>query len=406
MTDPLGQSQVIPYLKGLSVLGHQISILSCEKKNRFLKENLEISKILNESNITWFPIFYTASPPVLSTLFDIYSLRKKARKICNIQSIEVIHCRSYISSLVGRSLQKELKTKFVFDMRGFWADERVDGKIWNLSNPLFRLIYSFFKVKEKEFLLNANQVISLTTNAKNEIKSWKGFENVPINVIPCCADLDFFSKDNVNKKQVEDLKNKLGISSENFVLSYLGSLGTWYMLDEMLDFFFHLKTEIPKAKFLFITADNPQIIIDAANKKKIATLDIIIVKAKRNQVPIYCSLSDISIFFIIPKYSKKASSPTKMGELMSLGIPIICNSNVGDVELILNDGGVGAIVHKFDRNEYLEVIKKIPSLIQQPKKINSLLAHKYYSLKEGIISYNNVYQSIAIHDGMDDGELL
>jgi len=35
MTDPLGQSQVISYLAGLSRKGYRIHLLSSEKKNRF-----------------------------------------------------------------------------------------------------------------------------------------------------------------------------------------------------------------------------------------------------------------------------------------------------------------------------------------------------------------------------------
>ena len=35
MTDPLGQSQVIPYLQGLSKKGFQFYLLSCEKPEAF-----------------------------------------------------------------------------------------------------------------------------------------------------------------------------------------------------------------------------------------------------------------------------------------------------------------------------------------------------------------------------------
>ena len=37
MTDPLGQSQVIPYLQGLSKHGYEIFLLSCEKKQAFTR---------------------------------------------------------------------------------------------------------------------------------------------------------------------------------------------------------------------------------------------------------------------------------------------------------------------------------------------------------------------------------
>jgi len=42
MTDPLGQSQVIPYLIGLSQKGYVITIISCEKEDKFKKLNLEL----------------------------------------------------------------------------------------------------------------------------------------------------------------------------------------------------------------------------------------------------------------------------------------------------------------------------------------------------------------------------
>ncbi len=404
MTDPLGQSQVIPYLIGLSALGHQIFILSCEKKNRFEKNFIEIKNLLESNNIGWFPVFYTSTPPVLSTLKDIWNLRKKSKEICKKEKIEVIHCRSYISALVGLELKNKLKTKFIFDMRGFWADERVDGNIWNLQNPLFAIIYKYFKKKEKEFLLSADAVISLTNNAKEEIHSWKGFQNVPITVIPCCADLEFFSYQNINRQELDNKREEIGIHQEDFVLSYLGSLGTWYMLSEMLDFFKILKSEKSTAKFLIITADKPEMILPLAKLKNIDAKDLIIKSAKRSEVPIYASLSCVSLFFILPKYSKKASSPTKMGELMSLGIPIICNGNVGDVADILNDGGVGAVINNFTDADYLLAIQRIPELLQKPAQQNYAVAQKYYSLKEGVKKYNNVYQTISIHGGKDGDE--
>ena len=32
---------------------------------------------------------------------------------------------------VGLSLNKKFGVKFLFDMRGFWADEKADGGAWN-----------------------------------------------------------------------------------------------------------------------------------------------------------------------------------------------------------------------------------------------------------------------------------
>ena len=51
-------------------------------------------------------------------------------------------------------------------MRGFWADERVDGKLWSLNNIFYKKIYRYFKKKEKEFLQFSDYTISLTKTGK------------------------------------------------------------------------------------------------------------------------------------------------------------------------------------------------------------------------------------------------
>lgn len=80
MTDPLGQSQVIPYLQGLSRAGYNIFLLSCEKEQVFEHTKQIIQALLDESNIRWVPLTYTKNPPVVSTLIDIIKLREGGKK--------------------------------------------------------------------------------------------------------------------------------------------------------------------------------------------------------------------------------------------------------------------------------------------------------------------------------------
>lgn len=197
MTDQLGQSQVIPYLAGLSEKNYSITIISCEKKVAFEKNKEKIQALLDNYKISWEPLLYTKKPPVLSTIYDIKKIKDKARQLFTKTEFDIVHCRSYITGMIGLFLKKKYSCKFIFDMRGFWADERVDGKIWDLDNPVYNIIYKYFKRKEKELLLNADYIISLTHNAKEIINSWKlNNEELPIEVIPCCVDMNLFSRIN------------------------------------------------------------------------------------------------------------------------------------------------------------------------------------------------------------------
>ena len=389
ITDPLGQSQILPYLFGISSnKNYKITIVTFEKTKNYLQNRDIILNKLKKNNFDWIPLKYTKYPPIFSTIWDIYKLKKAVNKLKN-KELDLIHCRSYITTLVALDFKKKDKTPFIFDMRGFYADERVDGKIWSLDNYNYKKIYNYFKLKEKEFLQYSDYTISLTENGKNEISSWNLPNQSKIKVIPCCTDETLFQK-----KNIQNIRSELGFSKDDFIISYVGSIGTWYMLDEMLDFFKFLQIKKPNAKFFFITKDNPHIILEKAKSKKIDVSSIKIKPSSREMMPSYIGLSDFSIFFILPVFSKKASSPTKMGEIMNLGIPIICNSGVGDVDEIMEKSMPELLVKDFSNKEYERVIDLITNNYKSNQKTIIETSHSYYSLEKGVEKYKEVYQEI------------
>lgn len=390
LKDPLGQSQILPYLSRLSgSSNYRIKIISFEKLHNFKKGRIDLTKKIEHLNVSWKPLKYTKNPPIISTIFDIIKLYKTVEKIKKTQAIDIIHCRSYITALIALALKKKNNIPFIFDMRGFWADERIDGKIWSLDNFIYKKIYKYFKLKEKEFLQFSDYIISLTENGKKEIESWNLSNHSKIKVIPCCTDENLFQK-----KNIKNLRSKLGFNKEDLIISYVGSIGTWYMLDEMLDFFKCLQIKKPKAKFFFITKDNPQLILEKVKSKGIDTGSIKIQSSTREMMPSYIGVSNFSIFFILPVFSKKASSPTKMGEIMNLGIPIICNTGVGDVDEIMKRSMPELLVKDFSNKEYERVVNLIINGYEPNRKSIIETSYNYYSLDKGVEKYKEVYQEI------------
>ena len=389
LTDPLGQSQILPYIYRLNKRSSfKFTIISFEKRKTYQKL-LGIEEELFSRNINWLPLKYTKTPPILSTIWDIFKLKITLLKIRKNDTIDLIHCRSYITSLIALCFKKSYNIPFIFDMRGFFADERIDGKIWNKENDLFKVLYKFFKKKESEFLQKSNHTISLTGAGKKEIYSW-GLPNLsPITIIPCCTDKNLFNRDNI-----KDIRKELKINENDFIISYVGSIGTWYMLDEMLEFFKVLLLKKSNAKFLFITKDSRYKIYQKCLQKNISKSSIIIKESSREMMPSYLGLSNFSIFFILPAYSKKASSPTKMGEIMNLGIPIICNSGVGDVDEVMEKSMPELIVKKFTNTEYERVINLILNDFKIDKKIIIETSQNYYSLNDGVTKYLDIYKQI------------
>jgi glycosyltransferase involved in cell wall biosynthesis len=173
-------------------------------------------------------------------------------------------------------------------------------------------------------------------------------------------------------------------------MSYLGSIGTWYLLDEMLVFYKELLKVYPKAIFSFITAENPDFILQKAQKLNLPLAQIQIRKADRKQVPLFLAESHFSIFFIKDAYSKKASSATKMAEILAMGIPIITN-DIGDHQFLAQKYNFGKILKNLDTQAMQEAIASIPDLLQIPPQSLRAIAQEYFDLQKGVDLYKNVY---------------
>jgi glycosyltransferase involved in cell wall biosynthesis len=393
LTDNLGQSQVLPYLIGLTEKGVRFHVISFEKKELYTTLNKNITALCEKHNINWHPQFYTKKPPVFSTLKDLRNMEKSAIALQQREGFDIIHCRSYLPGMVGRRLKHKFNCKFLFDIRGFWADERVEGGIWNLKNPLYRFIYLYFKRKETELFKSADHVISLTYSAKKILLStekWK-LNDAQITVIPCCVDMELFDPEKIRDTQLETLRKALQIEKKNTVLGYVGSIGTWYMLEEMLDFF---KVQFEKNEqllFLFITNEPIATIYKIAVKKGIPKTALRIASTTHKYVPLHIALFDFSVFFIRPSFSKQASSPTKQGELMAMGVPVICNNKVGDTASIVNTHHSGKIVEDFDHESYAKI--ELTNTDFDAANIRQQ-ADKVFGLKNGVVAYWKVYSDL------------
>ncbi len=383
LTDPIGQSQVLAYITGLSKLGYSFTVLSAEKRHQYSIESETVNEICSENNIKWIPVFYTKRPPIFSTIWDRMKMSIYARKLTKRLHFDIVHCRSYISSLIGIKLKRNFGVKFIFDMRGFWADERVDGQLWDVKKPHFKWVYNYFKKKEQVFLKEADAIISLTHDAKDYmIKHWHVINR--IDVIPCAVDTTLFSP-----KQIErDLSDRV------ITLGYLGSIGTWYMLDEMLSFFSVFLKKYPNSIFKFITKEPSSTIYKAAQSIGIGKDRIIVKAASRKQVPTELDDVDVGVFFIRPLFSKKSSSPIKQGEFMSMGIPVITNAGIGDTDQIIKKYHSGILISEFSDACYLSATEMVSDMLSRHKNHIRSGAIEYFSLEKGIQSYANVYVTL------------
>jgi glycosyltransferase involved in cell wall biosynthesis len=389
----LGQSQILPYLARLSRHGYRFTVLSFEKAVRYQQEGPVVQAIADQAHIRWVPLTFTAQPPVISKMYDRYRMWQSALALQRQNRFDLIHCRSYPAAETGLRLKKKYGVKMLFDMRGFWADEKVDNGQWNQRNPLFRQVYRHYKQKEKEFLIYADGIISLTQAAKNYLLQQPAYAHLSIEVIPCCADLEHFNYTTVDPEEVTTLRTRLHIPAGAKVITYLGSVGGWYMTREMFSFFKVLLQKHTEYVMLVLTKDDAEKVKKEAEATGVPGEKIRVTYSDRKRLPQFLALSHCSIFFIRNTFSKTASSPTKHAELMGMGIPVICNS-IGDTGSIIEATQTGLVVNSFNERAYDQVIQGMDAFTAPDREKIRHSAFQYFDLSVGIDRYLSLYKKI------------
>lgn len=383
MLEPLGQSQVIAYLERLAT-DYAIHLVSYEKPaDRARADKVTAVRArLDAAEIVWYPLTYHKTPTLPATLFDIAQGTVVALWLATRHNVGLVHARSYIPALIGWVVKLLTGAKLLFDMRGLWADERTDGGIWPEGGGIFRAV----KRLEKTLLLGADHVVTLTHASKQVIENFpylRETDHAPIRVIPTCADLDRFTPSEAGK-------------DPSFTLGYLGSIGTWYMFDEVLACFKLLRERRPDARLLVVNRNEQDLVRRMAAEAGLPEDCIEITVAEHAEVPAQVRRMSAGAAIIKPVFSKIASAPTKLAEYLGCGVPCLGNVGVGDMELILETEGAGVALREFTPAERSRAVDRMLELASDPATAAHCraVALRHFSVEDGAEDYRKIYREL------------
>lgn len=387
MLEPLGQSQVLRYLEKLAK-SHRIILISFEKPADWQEHHKRETVItqIRQSGIEWHPLRYHKHPSAIATLYDIARGILKGLRVLRKYPVSVVHARSYVAAVMALVLKKISGIPFIFDMRGFWADERLDGGIW----PSDSCMYKVAKWFEQKFLLNADCVVSLTHAAVDEMKTFSYLKrSMPrFEVITTCTDLERFTPG----VEVTDAN-----AGKPFTLGYVGSVGVWYLFDETLRCFKLLLSMEPDARLHILNRGEQEFIRQKLSEFDIHESSVCLEATDHAGVARAMQGMDAGIFFIKPVYSKMASAPTKLGEFLGCGVPCLANSGVGDMASIIERERVGIALPCFSEDALLKGLLDLKALLAEPDVATRCrrAAERHFSLQQGVKSYERIYDTFS-----------
>jgi glycosyltransferase involved in cell wall biosynthesis len=394
MTEPLGHAQVLPYVVGLARRGVEVEILSFEKAGTLPSTIESVRARLTREGIRWQPMVRSSSHWLGRKAWEAGSAVVRGLVTALRRRPDIVHARSYLPAAAADVIASVSPgARLLFDVRGMLGDEAVDGGAWSRESLRYRLVKRY----ERRLFHGSSALVVLT----EALRDWmRENEQVPdgmrVDVVPCCVDTDAFDvASNVRART----RAELGLEGRPVVV-YAGTLGSWYKAEEMARFVGLMRRRHPGLAFLVLTQADSGELTRAARAAGLAENDIVVRAVRPAEMPAMLSAGDVGLSFIQPCFSKTGSSPTKVGEYLAAGLPVVLNSGVGDQASLVAEPDACVVLPSFSEGDLAAGAERAADLIDRPQATRSgaarRVASKRLSLNDvGIPRYYALYEAMC-----------
>ena len=384
LLEPLGQSQIFPYIRGLS-RNYEITLISFEKPADIADPSLlhRARVQCTELGLRWFPLRFRLKPrpwaPALAipqlALVALWQWRRRPRP-------QLVHARSYVPAAIALLLHRLTGVPFIFDMRALWPEELITAGHLQRGSLLHRALLGL----ERRCLQEASAVVSLTQAAVGYLHERypRELSGQRISVIPTCADLRRF-------QPAEPVR------AAPLVIGCIGTvLSGWFLIDWLRAFFDAVARADPTAQFELISRDAPEAILAALQPAPAWAHRLRIQSAIPAGMPSIVERHTASVMFFTGGLSKLGSSPTRMAEVLGCGRPIVANPGVGDVEQVIRRHRVGVLASGSTTSEMDACVVELLALLPDPELASRCrrTAEELFSLESGTAAYRQLYAEI------------
>jgi len=357
LSEGVGSSQITPLISRLSRSGLKINLISYEKSN----PSTQLCDYFKSIGVEW-----NSQPFGLNGLLGGVERLNNLRR--EIPKTSLIHARSDIPAVSGLASHQ---APVLWDVRSLWADQKVMIQKNILNKSLYRLYRGLEGVAASKSL-----GMSTLTNAVVPILELR-HKKLPLlrTVVPTAVDLDRFKLSPTMPRVVHAL--------------FSGTYNDYYDLDLSAMFMEELRKKIVVETHWARPSESDKSHLGVEEDRVFPATQA----GMAELIPNYSF--GVSVCKLDAGPSLTAAMPTKIGEFLACGRPIVVNKGLGDLDQFIQEFNVGVILDG-SRNNLEASATKLISLISDtdtPQRCRSL-AEKYFSMDIGAKKYLDLYSQI------------
>jgi len=344
--DPLIQGNFWMYINDyLQAPGNDIvfHLVTFEDPSYPLTESQSLQvEYWEQQGLVWTQLKWHPGTGIPSKLADVWSgfcavlaLRMKGyRHVVTLGSVAGTFAYLY-ARLLGMRLflyQFEPHSEYAID-NGMWSEQSL---VYKLAHFLERRAAGFATViasgtrfmqqrLEKEWLVNG-RFFKIATVANDR-------------------------KFTFNQDERDEMRARLGLRDDQWVLFYPGKFGSLYYRDETAWMYRWLHELEPRLHFLIVTPHTDDEISDIFDRVGVDRSSYTICHSDYAEIHAYFFAADFAVIAVPPGPSKRFISNIKVGEYLCAGLPFMITRGVSEDYLVAEEQDVGVVVNDFRESD-------------------------------------------------------
>jgi len=384
LLDPLGNSQILPYIRGLAENGYRLTVISYEKTGHDAADIHGLRKELSALNVAWIHLPFRKGR--FHGLIRILKGAIVVRQIAKQDPYSFVHLRTILTAVIYKvSL---CKRPYIYDNRAFigqWVD---GGRLKSRS-----VGYLLLSALERRLFHDAAGLVVLDSSGERFIRRSFSIEN-PLYVIPTATDLDKFPTSQTalpsSCKQ-----------TTRFVM--LGGITHPYLISEVFLFVKQLMLHGHECTIDIVTQGAHAHVHRAAEEAKVPKGKYHVFGVSPRDLPRHLVNYDCGIVFLAEGPWIYMSSPTKVGEYLAAGLHVVGLKGLSVIERLSSQTSCIDVIDRPDpgfENISADIAADIITRVKSPERQFDAqkLAKENYSLNKAIHKYLELYQEVICNN--------
>ena len=360
LSSTVGSSQVLAYIERLAHRGIEIDLVTFEHA-----VEPELTENLSGLGVTWRPQRFGLHGPV-------GGLGRVLRAARAVRGASIVHARSDMAAAATMLAGVD---RWVWDVRSFWADQKVATGVMPAGSPQVQVM----RRVEGLAAHGSTAVIALTASAIDELdRRHGGVVSSKARVVTTCVDLDRFGLSDPPPGLLRVL--------------LAGTLNRYYDVESMLGLVAELRRRSPVE---FVVASPG----DTDWEDELATIEASRVSATPGEMAELVSACHVGLSVCRDDVgaSLLAAMPTKIGEFLASGRPVVVNPGLVDAAQMLERDGCGIAFGSSSETGVVDAADRLEDLLADPRtpaRCRSL-AESHFDLDRGVDALVEVYTALG-----------